>query len=322
MSQPIEEPVSGATLFSVLSEKFLLHAEVERNFSKETIVKYRDCLKQIRLILGDRYVSSYSKDDLLVLKQAMLRKNHSISRQVGILAACKGLFRYCQSEVGLAVLDPELIVPPKRPRRDVVFLSAEEVERFVAAINLVTDEGIPSLRGLRFRALVEVLLGTAMRISEVLALDRAQVDFENREAKIVGKGSKERVVFFTDRSLSWLHRYLAQRTDNHPALFACEDGKRRLQRTDLWRPFHRYRKRAGILKPVRPHLLRHTAATQLLFNGCPIGHIKEILGHERLETTCRYYLGLDRRAAKAAHRQYLNYSTGEFSQKVPADLHS
>jgi integrase len=57
--------------------------------------------------------------------------------------------------------------------------------------------------------------------------------------------------------------------------------------------------------------MRHTAATQLLFNGCPIGHIKEILGHERLETTCRYYLGLDHRAAKAAHQKYLRYEVQE-----------
>jgi site-specific recombinase XerD len=61
------------------------------------------------------------------------------------------------------------------------------------------------------------------------------------------------------------------------------------------------------VKPVSPHILRHTMATTLLFNGCPIGHIKELLGHERLDTTCRYYLRLDRRAARAAHAQFLHY---------------
>jgi integrase/recombinase XerD len=97
------------------------------------------------------------------------------------------------------------------------------------------------------------------------------------------------------------------RTDTHEALFVRQDGKERLSRTDIWRPFMRHRELAGISKRITPHLLRHTAATQLLFNGCPIGHIKEILGHERLETTCRYYLGLDHRAAKAAHQKYLSY---------------
>jgi integrase/recombinase XerD len=137
------------------------------------------------------------------------------------------------------------------------------------------------------------------------------MDFDRKEARVIGKGNKQRTVFFTDRALDWLRRYLATRRDDAAALFVSQNGTTRLSRTDIWRPFARYRQLAGLNKPVRPHLLRHTAATQLLFNGCPIGHIKEILGHERLETTCRYYLGLDRRAAKLAHQQYLVYESQE-----------
>jgi|ERR1700694_1246269 len=148
-----------------------------------------------------------------------------------------------------------------------------------------------------------------MRITEVLSLDRDKIDFKNAEAKIIGKGRKERTVFFSDRALYWIKEYLKTRTDDCSALFICQDGKTRLSRTDIWRPFAKCRTLSGIKKKVTPHQLRHTAATQLLFNGCPVGHIKEILGHERLETTCRYYLGLDHRAAKAAHRKYLIYSS-------------
>jgi site-specific recombinase XerD len=189
-----------------------------------------------------------------------------------------------------------------------VFLTPAEVERFVEAINLTNLDGSLCWPALRFRALVEALLGSAMRIGELLSLDRAHLDLVNREAKIVGKGNKERVAFFTQRAVLWLQQYLNTRQDSHPALFVCRDGRSRLKRDDIWRPFTRYRKLSGVSKPVTPHLLRHTAATQLLFNGCPIGHIKEILGHERLETTCRYYLGLDRRAAKQAHQRYLTYT--------------
>jgi integrase/recombinase XerD len=292
-----------------LMERFLTYAEVELNFAKESIVKYRDCFRQIERMLGSQPVQSVTKADVLQLKQNMLRKQMGVSRQVSILATLKRFLSYCRTEQGLDVFDPDLIVPPKRPRRDVVFLTTEEVEQFVDAICITTNRGKPSVRGLRFRALVEVLLGTAMRISEVLSLDRTAIDFDNGEAKIVGKGNKERVVFFTERSLYWVRKYLEQRTDQHPALFVCQNGRDRLKRPDIWRTFAYYRQRAGIAKPVRPHLLRHTAATQLLFNGCPIGHIKEILGHERLETTCRYYLGLDRRAAKLAHREYLVYDS-------------
>jgi integrase/recombinase XerD len=118
-------------------------------------------------------------------------------------------------------------------------------------------------------------------------------------------------VFFTDRALEWVNKYVELRTDPCPALFATQGGRSRLGRPDIWRPFMRYRIKSGIAKKVTPHLLRHTAATQLLFNGCPVGHIKEILGHERLETTCRYYLGLDQRAAKQAHQKFLVYSSAE-----------
>jgi integrase/recombinase XerD len=292
----------------MLAPDFMLYAAVELGFSQETIIKYKDCLKQVQKICGDLPVIDFSKADLFRLKADMLRRNLSVNRQVGIILACKRFFRYLSEEKKLSVFDWQQIQPPRRPRKEVSYLSSEEVEQFVAAIKITNYHGGVYLSGLRFRALVEAILGSAMRITEVLSLDRDKIDFKNAEAKITGKGRKDRTVFFTDRALSWIKRYLDARTDEVPALFVCQDGKTRLSRTDIWRPFARCRTLSGITKNVTPHLLRHTAATQLLFNGCPVGHIKEILGHERLETTCRYYLGLDHRAAKAAHRKYLVYS--------------
>jgi integrase/recombinase XerD len=81
----------------------------------------------------------------------------------------------------------------------------------------------------------------------------------------------------------------------------------RLNRDDIWRFFKSHRLKAKIHKKLTPHILRHTVATNLVFNGCPIVHVKEILGHERLDTTCKYYLGVDKEQAKKAHRQFLNY---------------
>jgi len=247
------------------------------------------------------------RPEILKLKAGMLGRGNGVCRQVVILAGLKRLLLYCRDHLRLNVLDPETIVIPRRPRREVAFLNPDEVDRFVHAIPLLTRCGAPHLAGLRFRAVVEALLGTAMRIGELLSLNRADIDVERKEARVIGKGNKQRTVFFTDRALFWIKAYLEIRKDEAPALFISQHANTRLSRTDLWRPFARYRALAGLNKPVRPHLLRHTAATQLLFNGCPVGHIKEILGHERLETTCRYYLGLDQRAAKAAHEKYLVY---------------
>lgn len=307
MPEGIRPESSTLPPLSATAERFLVYAEAELQFAPRSLIKYRDCLRQVRLILGDRAMNEYGRDEVLFLKTVMLNRGHSISRQVSILSAVKRVLAYCRDFENWSVLDPDFIVVPKRPRREVVYLTPEEVARFVAAIPLTTARGRPAKDGLRFRALVEALLGSAMRISELLGLDRHQIDFENREAKIVGKGDKERFVFFSDRALIWIRRYLKQRTDDHAALFVCRDGNSRLKQPDIWRPFSRCRKSSGLTKRVTPHLLRHTAATQLLFNGCPIGHIKEILGHERLETTCRYYLGLDHHAAKEAHGRFLVY---------------
>jgi integrase/recombinase XerD len=190
-----------------------------------------------------------------------------------------------------------------------VYLTKEAVDQFVRAI-IGPDERwneIPLAR-LPFRALVEVLLGTGTRISEVLSLDRNDVDAERKEVKIIGKGKKQRVLFFTDRALEWLGRYLECRQDDAQPLFVTQGSPpRRLGYDGVKTVFRRGAQRARLQKKVTAHVLRHTVATTLPFNGCPIGHIKELLGHERLDTTCRYYLGLDVRAAGEAHRKFLRY---------------
>jgi site-specific recombinase XerD len=302
-------PASGLLELTEAAPRFLRFAQVELVFAPQTIAKYEECLRLVARWIGNPPVTELSKQHVLALKSIMLSRGHSAGRQTCILAALKRLLLFCQSELNLPVMDPQLIVLPRRPRREVVYLTAAEVERFLISIEMYNRDDTPSEAGFRFRALVEVLLGTAMRISEVLSLNREGIDLTNREAPVIGKGNKQRTVFFTERSLLWLGRYLNLRKDSHPALFVTLGGHAALSRTDIWRPFVHYRALAQIPKRITPHLLRHTAATQLLMNGCPIGHIKEILGHERLDTTCRYYLGLDRRAAKLAHQKYLVYAT-------------
>jgi site-specific recombinase XerD len=143
-----------------------------------------------------------------------------------------------------------------------------------------------------------------MRITEALNLDRDSIDRVRLEAVIIGKGNKQRTVFFTERGLRWIDSYLALRTDVEPALFVSLKNTR-LTLDTVEPMFRRIRCWSGLDKAVTPHMLRHTAATNLLRNGCPIGHIKEILGHENLMTTCRYYLGiLDKVETKRAHARF------------------
>jgi integrase/recombinase XerD len=285
---------------SELTEGFLEYARYELNFSPETIVKYRDSLKCFVRDVGDKAVSNLDVQDFVRLKRLMIDRGLSEARISSVIFAVRSFLHYCRDFLKIETLNPKQIRPPKRVKREVIFLSKEEIEAFIGAID------ISRWNGLRFRTLVEVLLGTGMRISEALSLNRKSIDWERKEAKIVGKGNKERRVFFTERALSWIKKYLESRHDNHEAIFITKGEPKRLTKKDIWRYFKCHREKAKIYKKLTPHIIRHTVATNLVFNGCPIVHVKEILGHDKLDTTCKYYLGIDREQAKRAHKKYLD----------------
>ena len=141
----------GSPSVADLTPKFVRYIEVELCFARSSVIKYEDCLRQIIKMIGDRPVISYTADDILDLKSAMLRKNHSTARQVSILSALKRFLEFCSKHEGLSVIDPNHILVPKRPRREVAYLTVEEVERFVGAIRLTNLRDKISVSGLRFR---------------------------------------------------------------------------------------------------------------------------------------------------------------------------
>lgn len=293
----------------MLGPPFLEWARYEMRRAPWTIQRYREALRWIIRDIGDQPVMELHLGHLLTLRRRMEERGCGEARIAAILNALRSFLRFCREVLRIPAIDHRAVRVPRIPKREVVYLTNEEIQRFLDAIMQSAErwEDTP-LRRLRFRALVEVLLGTGARISEVLSLNRSDINFERKEAKIIGKGNKERILFFTDRALMWLERYLSTRKDEEePAFVTQGDPPRRLSYDAVKDRFRAYRKKAGIKKPVSPHILRHTMATILLFNGCPIGHIKELLGHEWLDTTCRYYLGLDKRAAKEAHQKFLRY---------------
>lgn len=285
---------------SELAEGFLEYARYELNFSPETIVKYRDSLKCFARDIEDKPATKLEVQDFVRLKRLMIDRGLSEARISSVIFATRSFLHYCRDFLKLETLNPKQIRPPKRVRREVIFLTKEELEAFISTID------ISKWNGLRFRTLIEVLLGTGMRIGETLSLNRKSIEWEKREAKIVGKGNKERRVFFSERSLSWIKKYLESRHDNHEAIFITKGEPKRLTKKDIWRYFKRHREKAKIFKKLTPHIIRHTVATNLVFNGCPIVHVKEILGHDKLDTTCKYYLGIDREQAKRAHKKFLD----------------
>ncbi len=288
---------------------FLEWARYERRLSQLTVKRYAHNLSWIIRDIGDLPVNRIHRGHILTLRRKIEERGCREARIGSILAALRSFLRFSRDIVHLPALDPSDVPIPRLPKRKVEFLSKEEVD---VALNAIlpsdADWRHVMVSRLRTRVVAEVLLGTGARISEVLSLNRSGIDFEKKEARIVGKGNKERVLFFTDRSLEWVKRYLSQRWDDEDALFVTNGGTpKRLDYNMAATAFKRSFSKAKFVKRATPRIFRHTMATTLLFNGCPIGHIKEMLGHDRLETTCKYYLGVDNRAAKAAHDQFLKY---------------
>jgi site-specific recombinase XerD len=312
-SQASQIAAGRQATISELLPYFLAYAAVELRLSRETIGKYRESLGHIVRIVGDLAPQNIRAEHVLAIKARCTERRLSESRISSLTYSLKSFLKFCRLAVGIQTMDPKEIRAPRLPKREVVFLTSDEVAQFVAAIPIRKGPRSFNMHWLCFRALVEVLLGTGMRISEALSLRRSSLDMATGEATILGKGHRERVVFFSPRALNWVKEYLTRRGDSADVLFTVCKGRPLTRETAVtW--FRRFRQESGIKKKVTAHVLRHTVATRLLFNGCPIGHIRDILGHEHLETTCKYYLGTDKRAAKDAHAKYLDYDqprTGE-----------
>lgn len=313
---PELRPRERQARISELLPYFLAWARAERRLSPETVAKYRESLVVIMRVIGDLAPQEIAPRHVLLIKARCLERQLSAARISSLMYSLKSFLKFCQMSVGVPTMDLKEIRAPRIPKREVLFLTPDEVEEFVSAIPIKKGARTFDMRWLCFRALVEMLLGTGMRLSEALSLTRSSINLETGEALIVGKGSKERTVFFSPRALNWMKEYLTRRTDSSAALFVVCLAKPLTRETAVtW--FRRFRNMTGIKKKVTAHILRHTVATTLLFNGCPIGHIKEILGHEHLVTTCKFYLGTDKRAAKGAHAKYLNYDNPADSSQRP-----
>ncbi|MFA5777783.1 MAG: tyrosine-type recombinase/integrase [Parcubacteria group bacterium] len=182
------------------------------------------------------------------------------------------------------------------------YLTEEELKQFFNSI------GKKSTRDLRFRAFLSILISTGCRIGEVLHLKIADVDFEKKEAMIIGKGNKQRKIYFNDWSIKCIRDYLKRRGYKYKFVLIGEQGRNLpWDRNDAQRSFRRYRRQAGMAETVTAHTIRHSFATILLRKGISLGHIQVLLGHSDIQTTSRHYLGiLSDDEAKQAHEKGMN----------------
>ena len=288
--------------FEELIPNFSDYIIYDLRYSPKTAKKYVESLQWIVRDLPNLvYIQDLTLVDITELKKRTLLRGAKECRVNSILFPLRKFLTYCNEVHHLTTINPKDIKPMKIPRREVSYLKKEEIGQFISRMDIHT------LTGLRMRTLVEVLLSTAMRISEALSINREDVDWKSKEVRIIGKGNKQRIVFLNDRSISWLQLYLLKRKDNHPALFVTFGKPKRLSPYDLSKQFKHYAEKAEIKKKVTPHILRHTAATIMSHGGADIRVIQQILGHSDIETTAKYYLGTDKNSLKEAHAKFLKY---------------
>ncbi len=171
-----------------------------------------------------------------------------------------------------------------------------------------TDEALERMRdncgNLRDLAIIDMLASTGMRVGDLVGLNIADVDFENRECVVFGKGSKERPVYFDARTKIHLRNYLETRTDENPALFvSLLKPNERLKISGVEIRLRNLGRMLGITN-VHPHKFRRTLATRAIDKGMPIEQVQKLLGHSKIDTTMQYAM-VDQNNVKISHRKYI-----------------
>lgn len=260
-------------------------------FSPATISSYRFYLDRLARHTGDPEIGSVTLDGL---RSYLGTHSHLKPTSIGTeIRSLRSFFKWLTDEEYVVRNPAAKIREPKQPQRVPKALSIEELE-------LLRD----GCRTLQERAMVELLFSTGIRVGELHRLDRAAIDWDRRSVVVLGKGSKEREVYFSPRAAIQLRRYLASRDDGESALFRTTRRPwRRLSVHQSEYIMRRIATRAGLAGRVTPHVLRHTFGTYILNQGAPLAAVQSLLGHSKPETT-QLYARLSGAARQEAYRKY------------------
>ena len=298
---------------SELLVDFLEYLEVERGRSQKTSENYHLYLIRLVEFADDIEVSKINNELIRKWRLWLNRYKNDNSESLSTvtqgyhLIALRSFLSYC-SKRGITTLGPEHIELPKTNRKQVTFLQPEEISRLVAAINTSKEVG------LRDKAIVELLLSSGLRVSELVSLNRDHINTKRREFTVRGKGQKDRPVFISEQAAQNVADYIKERKDTLPALFISYSKNnspetnnsgnfRRLTPRSVQRIVSHYAKLAGITKHVSPHTMRHSFATDLLMNGADLRSVQSLLGHSNIATT-QIYTHVTDRHLKEVHDRF------------------
>lgn len=288
---------------------FLEYLEIERSRSQKTIENYHHYLKRFldwaKISKPEHITNDLMHSYRLHLNRLTDEKGVLLKRstQNYHLIAIRSFLKYL-SKRDIKSLAAEKIEIGKNPSNEIEFLNGDEVER------LLNSAEAQDLKTLRDRAILELLFSAGLRVSELIGINRDQINLERQEFSVRGKGDKIRIVFISDTAKKSIESYLNKRLDIDPALFIRFSNKpsennetKRLTQRSIQRIVKKYAAKAGIVKDVHPHTLRHSFATDLLSNGADIRSVQTMLGHSSITTT-QIYTHITNQQLKDIHKKF------------------
>jgi len=279
----------------------LLEHKKAQNLNQKTFKEYKRLWEKVLVPSGvpEIEIDRLKKND--VDKILIAGQSHGVFGGQRGVVVLRQLLEYIRGEGHTTSVNWWEISLPTVAKKEVDWLDPEEWELVRKAFNLNW------IIGIRDRALVEILHASGMRIGEALSLNRDSINWEKKEAEIIGgkKPYKPRKVYFTDESLLHLRNYLNMRNDNFPPMFVSLTGQRATP-AGVRRTIHTAMKFAGIKKRIHPHIFRSTFATELLHGRTDVKSVQALCGHESERTTLRYYAAVSKAKCKEEHQRVLN----------------
>lgn len=291
--------------------RFIIYLE-QKGMAARTIREYRRFLYgPINKALGDREIESITITDCAKLIE--------VGRGYGEFGPQRAVVNFRRllcfvHECGQPTpFDYRDLPVPKVPGKENQYLTPDELELVLTSLDTTTHAG------LRTRTLLEVLYATGMRVSEAISLNKGDIDFETKEVWITNAKSKDRErVYFTDRSLEWVKRYLAFRTDDMPALFVS--GRNRMLSCTSRNYMRVHLANLGIKKHIKHHIFRKTFVTHLIQQGADISSVQDLARHRSPRTTLKSYAVINKERSKEVHQKILNKPDDSPKIIVPGDL--
>lgn len=285
-----------------LSDYFLQHLRVERNLSKNTVAAYSDDLKKFMNFLqtGNYKLTNLDSEKITSFILFLKKQNLSSSTIVRILSSVRNFYKFLAGHGFIKINSLPLIESPKVHRHLPEVLSKDE-------ITLMIKDIFGTKNGIRNLALIELIYGAGLRVSEIAGIKTGDINFENNQIKITGKGNRERIVFLNKNSLAAVNSYLAERAKKpknaaSPYLFVNNRGEK-ISRQSVWKLIKKMSAVSHVDKNVFPHIFRHSFATHLLEGGLDLRIVQELLGHKTLATT-EIYTHINKAQIKSIYKKF------------------